>query len=225
MQPGMTCSQRLLSRLKQLHTEVMASPPKDPDPTTTLVTRALDAVIRGEPCAAEQLLPLVYDELRRLAAARLALEPPGQTLQATALVHEAYLRLVGSDPKSPWDGRRHFFAAAAEAMRRILVENARRKRRLRRGGGSRRVSLDLDRLVPSDSGAEHDLLALDEALTRLATDERSAAELVKLRYFGGLTTAQAASVMGVSIRTANRHWAYARAWLYHELNPHRGRPV
>jgi RNA polymerase sigma factor (TIGR02999 family) len=203
----------------------MAPPPKDPDPTTTLVTRALDAVRRGEPCAAEQLLPLVYDELRRLAAARLALEPSGQTLQATALVHEAYLRLVGRDPESPWDGRGHFFAAAAEAMRRILVENARRKRRVRRGGGRRRVSLDLDRLVPSAGGAEHDLLALDEALTRLAIDEPAAADIVNLRYFGGLTTAQSASVMGVSLRTANRHWAYARAWLYHELNPHGDAPL
>jgi RNA polymerase sigma factor (TIGR02999 family) len=203
----------------------MASPPKGPDPTNTLVIQALEAVVRDEPRAAEQLLPLVYDELRRLAAARLALEPSGQTLQATALVHEAYLRLVGSDPESPWDGRGHFFAAAAEAMRRILVENARRKRRLRRGGGRKRVSVDLDRLVPATGGAEHDLLELDLALTRLATDEPAAADLVNLRYFGGLTTAQAASVMGVSLRTANRHWAYARAWLYRELNPHEGPPV
>ncbi len=165
-------------------------------------------------------MPLVYDELRRLASARLAHELPGQTLQATALVHEAYLRLVGSDPEKPWDGRGHFFAAAAEAMRRILVENARRKRRLRHGGGRGRLDLALDRIASAGDEAAHDLLELDAALDRLAGEEPAAAAIVKLRYFGGLTTGQAASVMGVSIRTANRHWAYARAWLYHELNPH-----
>ena len=198
----------------------MATSPRDPDPTSTAVTRALDAVVRSDPRGAEQLLPLVYDELRRLASARLALEASGQTLQATALVHEAYLRVVGSDPEKPWDGRGHFFAAAAEAMRRILVENARRKRRLRHGGGRARVELALDRVAPAGDGAAHDLLELDEALERLAGEELAAADIVKLRYFGGLTTEQAAAVMGVSLRTANRHWAYARAWLYHELNPH-----
>jgi RNA polymerase sigma factor (TIGR02999 family) len=155
-----------------------------------------------------------------LAAQGLAQEKPGQTLQATALVHEAYLRLVGSDPEKPWDGRAHFFAAAAEAMRRILVENARRKRRLRHGGGRVRLGLELERLVPSGEGAAHDVLALDEALDRLTNEEPAAAQIVKLRYFGGLTTLQAASIMGVSLRTANRHWVYARAWLYRELNSH-----
>jgi RNA polymerase sigma factor (TIGR02999 family) len=204
---------------------VMAPTRKDPDLASTEVTRALDAVLNGEPRAAEQLLPLVYDELRRLAAARLAQEAAGQTLQATALVHEAYLRLVGSDPEKPWDGRGHFFAAAAEAMRRILVENARRKRRLRHGGGRARVGLELERLVPAGEGAAHDVLALSEALDRLALEEPAAAQVVKLRYFGGLTTLQASSVMGVSLRTANRHWVYARAWLYHELKPHGDEPV
>ncbi len=203
----------------------MAPTRKDHEPASTEVTRALDAVLNGEPRAAEQLLPLVYDELRRLAAVRLAQEAAGQTLQATALVHEAYLRLVGSDPEKPWDGRGHFFAAAAEAMRRILVENARRKRRLRHGGGRARVGLELERLVPAGEGAAHDVLALDEALDRLAQEEPAAAQIVKLRYFGGLTTLRAASVMGVSLRTANRHWVYARAWLYHELNPHGDAPV
>jgi len=195
----------------------MASTPNDAGDSSTEVTRALEAVIAGDPRAAEQLLPLVYDELRRLATARLAREPSGQTLQATALVHEAYLRLVGSDSDKPWDGRGHFFAAAAEAMRRILIESARRKRRLRRGGGRGRIDVDLERLVPANEGAAHDLLALDEALERLAAEEPAAAAVVKLRYFGGLTTEQAATVLGVSLRTANRHWAYARAWLYHEL--------
>jgi RNA polymerase sigma factor (TIGR02999 family) len=204
---------------------VMASTRKDPDLASTEVTRALDAVLNGEPRAAEQLLPLVYDELRRLAAARLAQEAAGQTLQATALVHEAYLRLVGSDPEKPWEGRGHFFAAAAEAMRRILVENARRKRRLRHGGGRARVGLELELLVPAGEGAAHDVLALSEALDRLALEEPAAAQVVKLRYFGGLTTLQASSVMGVSLRTANRHWVYARAWLYHELNSHGDAPV
>ena len=201
----------------------MPTSPRDPDPTSSAVTRALDAGVPGEPRGADQILPLVYDELRRLANARLALEAPGQTLQPTALVHEAYLRLVGSDPEKPWDGRGHFFAAAAEAMRRILIENARRKRRLRHGGERRR--LDLDRLVPAGGAAPHDLLALDEALDRLADEEPAAADIVKLRCFGGLTTKQAASVMGVSLRTANRHWAYARAWLYHELKPRGDMPV
>jgi RNA polymerase sigma factor (TIGR02999 family) len=180
------------------------------------VTRILSAVAHGDPTAAAQLLPLVYDELRRLAAQRLAREKPGQTLQATALVHEAYLRLVGPQDTG-WDGRGHFFAAAAEAMRRILVEKARHKRRRRHGGGLRRV--DLDQAAAGDDAPAGDLLALHEALDHLAAEEPVAAEVVKLRYFAGLTAEQAASALGISLRTANRHWAYARAWLYSRLNP------
>ncbi|HTK75464.1 MAG TPA: ECF-type sigma factor [Gemmataceae bacterium] len=176
------------------------------------VTRLLDAAVAGDRRAAADLLPLVYDELRTLAAARMAAEKPGHTLDATALVHEAYLRLVGGQQ---FDGRGHFFAAAAEAMRRILVENARRKHRLRHGGGRQR--LDLDNLdLPADADDE-ELLALDEALERLAAEEAKAAEVVKLRYFAGLTIEQTAEALGVSVRTANRHWAYARAWLYQQL--------
>ncbi len=203
----------------------MASAPKDVDPSNTAVAQALSAALNGDPGAAEQIFPLVYDELRRLAAARLAHEAAGQTLQATALVHEAYLRLVGPDPEKHWDGRGHFFAAAAEAMRRILVENARRKRRLKHGGGRGRQAVDLERLVSARDNAADDLLALDEALNGLAHEEPAAAEIVKLRYFAGLTTSQAASVMGVSLRTANRHWVFARAWLYHSLNPRDDAPV
>jgi RNA polymerase sigma factor (TIGR02999 family) len=183
------------------------------------VTRILDAAARGDPHAADQLLPLVYDELRRLAACRLAREALGQTLQPTALVHEAYLRLVdgerrGSSPPA-WDNRGHFFATAAEAMRRILVENARRKQSLKRGGGLARQDLDPDRLAAPE--APDDLLALDEALARLAAAEPQVAELVKLRYFTGLTVQEAADVLGVSPRTADAWWAYARAWLRAEL--------
>ena len=175
------------------------------------VTRLLDAAEAGDPHAAGQLLPLVYDELRRLAAAQMAHEKPGQTLDATALVHEAYLRLVGDQR---FENSRHFFAAAAEAMRRILVEAARRKQRLRHGGGRTRVDLD-----NFDAGAEpsDDLLALDEALTRLAAEYPAVAEVVKLRHFAGLTIADAAAALGVSVRTANRHWAFARAWLFQQL--------
>jgi RNA polymerase sigma factor (TIGR02999 family) len=179
------------------------------------VTRILSAIKSGDPCAAEQLFPLVYAELRQLAAQKLAHERPGQTLQATALVHEAYLRLVEPNEAPQWDGRRHFFAAAAEAMRRILVENARRKQRLRHGGGRKR--LDLDNLDLVDAGVSEDLLALDEALERLAGEEAVVAEVVKLRYFAGLTIEQTAAALGVSVRTANRHWAYAKAWLYQQL--------
>jgi RNA polymerase sigma factor (TIGR02999 family) len=179
------------------------------------VTRILSAVDRGDTAAAEQLLPLVYDELRKLAAARLAREAPGQSLQATALVHEAYLRLVGSYPNKPFDGRGHFFAAAAEAMRRILIDRARDRRRLKRGGGRRRVRIDLDALLFEPPG--DDLLALDEAVTALAREDPEAAELVKLRAFAGLTLAQAAEVLGIGRRTADRDWAYARAWLCHAL--------
>ncbi len=157
-------------------------------------------------------MPLVYEELRKLAAARLAREKPGQTLQATALVHEAYLRLVGGANAKPWNGRGHFFAAAAEAMRRILVENARRKRRLKHGGARRRV--DLNEAVLSIDGPAEELLAVDEALERLALEEPQAAELVKLHYFAGLTIEEAAEVLGVSARKGYRIWAYARAWLF-----------
>ncbi len=169
----------------------------------------------GEPRPARELLPLVYDELRRLAAQRLAKEAPGQTLQATALVHEAYLRLVGVDPDRPWDGRGHFFAAAAESMRRILVENARRRHRLKRGGNRARV--DLDAAQPVAPETDDDLLALDEALEQLAQKDPVKAELVQLRVFAGLTLAQAAEVLGLSTSTADRYWAYARAWLRVEI--------
>ena len=180
------------------------------------VTRILAAIERGDPEAAEALLPLVYEELRTLAAQRLAQEKPGQTLQATALVHEAYLRLVGDDGRSGWNGRGHFFAAAAEAMRRILVESARRKGRARHGGGRRSVSLD--RLDLAADEASEAILDLDEALGQLAAEEPSIAELVKLRYFAGLTAAQAAEALGISVRTANRDWAYAKAWLFQRLS-------
>jgi len=178
------------------------------------VTRILHAIGQGDAGAAAQLLPLVYDELRRLASQRIAQEKPGQTLQATALVHEAYLRLVGDDG-GEWDNRRHFFAAAAEAMRRILVDQARRKRRVRHGGGRERIELDeACSLVqpPSD-----DLLALDEALTRLASRNAVRAEVVKLRFFAGLTMPEVARTLGISLPTAERYWAFARTWLFTEL--------
>jgi RNA polymerase sigma factor (TIGR02999 family) len=175
------------------------------------VIRILSALAPGDPSAASQLLPLVYEELRRLAAQKLSQEKPGQTLTATALVHEAYLRLVGQGPEQRWDGRGHFFAAAAEAMRRILVESARRKESLKRGGDRQR--LDLDDLALAVPEPVVDLLALDEALSRLDAADPEAAELVKLRYFAGLTVPQAAEVLGVSPRTADFLWAYARAFL------------
>jgi RNA polymerase sigma factor (TIGR02999 family) len=178
------------------------------------VTRVLGAVVRGEPRAAEELLPLVYDELRRLAAAHLARESPGQTLSATELVHEAYLRLVGVDPKKDWDGRRHFFAAAAEAMRRILIDAARRKRTARHGAGLNRVPLDGDRDGPAAPGPDERLLALDDALTRLAEADPAKAELVRLRIYAGLGQDEAAAALGLPRSTAARYWAYARAWLY-----------
>ena len=177
------------------------------------VTRILSAIDRGDSQATEQLLPVVYEELRKLAAQRLASEKPGQTLQATALVHEVFLRLVGNQQFS---GRSHFFAAAAEAMRRILIEKARRKDRIRHGGG--RTRLDLDELDVADETAAESLLDLDAALTRLASEEPEVAELVKLRYFAGLTIEQTAQSLSISVRTANRHWAYAKAWLYRQLN-------
>jgi RNA polymerase sigma factor (TIGR02999 family) len=181
----------------------------------TEVTRILAAIDGGDPLAAAQLLPLVYDELRKLAARRLAQEKPGQTLQATALVHEAYLRLVGDQPGT-WDSRHHFFAAAAEAMRRILVEQARRKGRIRHGGGTKRV--DLDEACSLVQPPSDDLLALDEALTRLASLNPVRAEVVKLRFFAGLTMPEVAQALGISQPTAERYWAFARTWLYAELN-------
>ena len=190
------------------------------------VTRILSAIESRDPQAAEQLLPLVYQELRKLAAQRLAQEKPGQTLQATALVHEAYLRLVEASapaqPHSPqapgkqrWNSRGHFFAAAAEAMRRILIDQARKKQRLKHGQGWQR--LDLDAAQASVQEPSTDLVALDEALAKLAQKDPVKAELVKLRYFGGLTIDQTADVLGISPSTADRHWTYARAWLYREL--------
>jgi RNA polymerase sigma factor (TIGR02999 family) len=179
------------------------------------VTFLLDAIQSGDPQAAAQLSPLVYDELRRLAARRLAHEAPGQTLDATALVHEAYLRLVGDKGATSWDGRGHFFAAAAKAMRRILVENARRKRRLKRGGDVARVPLEEAELLAPEPC--EDVLALDEALTELAATDRAAADLVQLRYFGGLSIPDAAQVLGVSPGTAKRLWSFARAWLLEKL--------
>lgn len=175
------------------------------------VTHILSQIESGDPSAAGQLLPLVYDELRRLAAAKLASEPSGNTLQPTALVHEAYLRLVGATGGGQWDHRGHFFAAAAEAMRRILIDNARRRTAVRHGGGLRREPLEPDTIPFSEP--REDLLALDEALHRLAAEDPLKARLVTLRYFAGLSLAEAAAALDLSERTAGRHWAYARAWL------------
>jgi RNA polymerase sigma factor (TIGR02999 family) len=176
------------------------------------VTQILTAIEQGDPHAAAELLPLVYDELRKLAAAHLADEKPGQTLQPTALVHEAYVRLVGPDPAQDWGGRDHFFAAAAEAMRRILLDAARRKGRHKRGGGMARRDLDgIDPAAPEDSD---ELLALDEAIDRLASADPQAAELVRLRFYAGLPIPEVARILGISPRTADRTWAYARAWLH-----------
>jgi RNA polymerase sigma factor (TIGR02999 family) len=179
------------------------------------ITCLLNALPPGDQAAAAELLPLVYEDLRRLAARKLAHETPGQTLQPTALVHEAYLRLTGGQTKVPWDGRGHFFAAAAEAMRRILVENARRKRSLKRGGGLVRRDLDEAELLAPEP--REDLLALDEALTQLGATDRVAADLVQLRYFGGLSMPESAQVLGMSLRTAERLWTYARAWLHQQI--------
>lgn len=180
------------------------------------VTRLLDAAHRGDKHAAAELLPVVYDELRKLAAARMAQEKPGQTLDATALVHEAYLRLVpDAAPQAAFANRGHFFAAAAEAMRRILVENARRKGRVKHGGERKRVDLDLVEVAGRTS--DDDLLAIDEALTRLAGIDPTRAQLVTLRFFAGLTMPETASVLGISLATAERYWTFARTWLYAEL--------
>jgi RNA polymerase sigma factor (TIGR02999 family) len=179
------------------------------------VTHILSAIEQGDPRAAEKLLPLVYAELRKLAAQKLAQERPGQTLDATALVHEAYLRLVDASAARQWNSRGHFFAAAAEAMRRILVDNARRKRRPKHGGDRRR--LPLDETLPG-AGPHDDLLALDEALGRLAAEEPVKAELVKFRYFAGLSLAEAAAILDISPATAKRYWAVARAWLFAALS-------
>lgn len=175
------------------------------------VTQILSAIEAGDPHAAEQLLPLVYDELRKLAARKMAQEKPGQTLQATALVHDAYLRLVDVDKIQHWNSRGHFFAAAAEAMRRILINRARDKRRVKRGGGRRRI--DLDALSDPGTAPAEDLLDLDDALDRLAGAHSQCAELVKLRFFAGFTLDEAAAALGLARRTADRHWAFARAWL------------
>jgi RNA polymerase sigma factor (TIGR02999 family) len=181
------------------------------------VTRILNAIERGDARATGDLLPLVYDELRLLAASKLSHELPGQTLQATALVHEAYLRLVG-EPSERWGSRGHFFKAAAEAMRRILIENARRKKSLKRGGDRRRVELDDSILVMPQDIPPEDLLAFDEALERLAAKDRTKSDLVKLRVFGGLTGKQAAEILGISPAKASEDLAYARAWLCLEIN-------
>jgi RNA polymerase sigma factor (TIGR02999 family) len=178
------------------------------------VTRILKAIEGEDAGATDQLLPLVYDELRILAAKKLSHELPGQTLQATALVHEVYIRLVGNEPQS-WDGRGHFFMAAAEAMRRILVDNARRKQRHKHGGDRQRIDLDAADLAIE--GPSEDIVALDEALARLAAEDPTKAELVKLRCFAGLTVEQAAEILGISRATACRYWSYARAWLFDEI--------
>ena len=178
------------------------------------ITRILTAIEQGDARAADELLPVVYEELRRLAAQKMSQERPGQTLQATALVHEAYIRLVGSDARD-WSGRTHFFTAAAEAMRRILIETARRKNRLKRGGARQRVDIDNVNIVIE--GPSDDIVALDEALAKLALEDPVKADLVKLRYFAGLTIEQAAGILDISRATADRYWSYCRAWLFDEI--------
>ena len=184
------------------------------------VTQLLQAVDAGDPKAAAQLLPLVYEELRKLAAAKMAQERPGQTLQATALVHEAWLRLAGPDEQKAWNNRGHFFGAAAEAMRRILIDRARQKARIRHGGALERVDLEHVTIATGDS--DDTVLAIHEALERLALESPQKAEIVKLRYFTGMEHAEIAQVLGVSEPTVRRHWAYARSWLYAELRGNRG---
>ena len=188
----------------------------------TGVTLILASIEQGDPHAADQLLPLVYDELRKLAAVRLNSEKPGQTLQATALVHEAYLRLVGGDAEPHWNSRGHFFAAAAEAMRRILVDQARRKQSLRAGGDRQRI--ELSQVDPALPGPQLDLLALDEALQQLTARDPRAAELVKLRFFAGLTVPEAAQALAISVATAENDWAYAKSWLKLQLAAADGDP-
>jgi RNA polymerase sigma factor (TIGR02999 family) len=181
------------------------------------VTQILVAIEKGDVQAVDRLFPLVYQELRQLAAQRLSKESPGQTLQATALVHEAYLRLVGSEDQN-WSGRYHFFSAAAEAMRRILIENARRKKSIRHGGRRRRIDFEEATLAQEDDTSADDLLALDEALEKLSKKDKHKADLVKLRYFAGLTSDQAAKILSISPSTADRDWAYARSWLRFEMD-------
>jgi RNA polymerase sigma factor (TIGR02999 family) len=183
------------------------------------VTRILDAIGQADPKAADKLLPLVYQELRKLAAAKMAVEAPGQTLQPTALVHEAWLKLVGQENRK-WQDRNHFFAASAEAMRRILVDNARRKRTQRHGGGQQRVELDDVKLAVENDDL---LLAVNDALEKLAVADKQKADLVKLRYFVGMTIEEAAQVLAISEPMAKRHWAYARAWLSEEIRSQQGR--
>lgn len=186
----------------------------------TRVTRILSAIEQGDSHASEQLMPLVYDELRKLACQKLAQEKPGQTLQATALVHEAYLRVVGSDNEQQWDSRRHFFAAAAEAMRRILIDQARHKRSHKGGGALRRRTLDeAGELLALEGKSLDDLLALDEALQQLEAEDPVKAQLVKLRYFTGTSLEETARLLDISEATAKRYWIYARSWLYDKLNP------
>jgi RNA polymerase sigma factor (TIGR02999 family) len=180
------------------------------------VTRILTAIERGDVRAVDELFPIVYQELRQLAAQRLSKEAPGQTLQATALVHEAYIRLVGAE-EANWSGRGHFFAAAAEAMRRILIDIARRKKSLKQGGDRQRIDLDKAVPVPDDRTTADDLIALDEALERLSKKDKVKADLVKLRYFAGLTIEQSAEALNISATTAKRYWAFARAWLVREI--------
>lgn len=180
------------------------------------VTRILSQIEDGDPDAIDQLLPLVYDELRKLAAAKMAQENPGQTLQATALVHEAYIRLVNDEKVQHWNSRGHFFGAAAEAMRRILVERARQKRSLRQGGQYRRCAADLDGLSEPETSDE--VLAIDEALEKLASENPAVVKVVELRYFAGLTLEEVADAAGISLRTANRYWNYAKAWLHDEIS-------
>jgi RNA polymerase sigma factor (TIGR02999 family) len=181
----------------------------------TDVTRILNAIEQGDTQAVNKLFPLIYEELRKLASYKMSKESPGQTLQATALVNEAYIRLVGSDNQN-WNSRTHFFSAAAEAMRRILIDNARKKQRLKRGGVQNKVDLNKADLIIE--GPSTDIIALDEALEKLAKEDRVIADLVKMRYFAGLSIEQAAEVIGISSRTADRYWSYARAWLYNEIN-------
>jgi RNA polymerase sigma factor (TIGR02999 family) len=181
------------------------------------VTRILNAIGKGDAKAADGLLPLVYEELRLLAAQKLSHEPPGQTLQATALVHEVYLRLVGTEEQS-WDNKGHFFKAAAEAMRRILIENARRKRTGKRGGDQKRVGLSESILIGKDDATLDEIIALDEALEKLERKEKLKADLIKLRFYAGLTIEQSAKSLGISLTTAKTHWAYARAWLLREVS-------